>query len=83
MDKQQVFDEIKSAMISLFDIPEEAIKPEALLFEDLELDSIDAIDLIVYLQKIIQKKVNPEDFKAVRTIGDIEDVIYQLVNKDE
>lgn len=67
-------------MITLFEIPESSITHEAKLFEDLELDSIDAIDLIVHVQKVIKKKVNPEDFKSVRTIGDIEEVIYRLVN---
>lgn len=80
MDKQQIFNEIKTAMVRLFEIPEDSITPEAKLFEDLELDSIDAVDLIVHLQKIIKKKVNPEDFKTVRTIGDVVDVINRLVN---
>ncbi|AZS50186.1 acyl carrier protein [Entomomonas moraniae] len=80
MERQQIFNEIKSAMVTLFEVPESVITHEARLFEDLELDSIDAIDLIVHVQKVIKKKVNPEDFKSVRTIGDIEEVIYRLVN---
>ncbi|WP_406017904.1 acyl carrier protein, partial [Succinivibrio sp.] len=56
--------------------------PESKLFEELELDSIDAIDLVVKLQKTIGKKIMPEDFKNVRTVQDVVDVVYKLVNNN-
>ena len=43
-------------------------------------ESIDAVDLVVKLQKTIGKKIMPEDFKTVRTVQDVVDVVYKLVN---
>ena len=67
-------------LASLFELDPEDIKLESKLFEELELDSIDAIDLVVKLQKTIGKKIMPEDFKTVRTVQDVVDVVYKLVN---
>ncbi len=80
MTQQEIFTQIQQMLASLFEIEPEEIKPESKLFEELELDSIDAIDLVVKLQKTIGKKIMPEDFKNVRTVQDVVDVVYKLVN---
>jgi len=80
MGKQQIFDEIQTALVNLFELSPEQIKPESKLFEELDLDSIDAVDLVVHLQKKIGKKVDPETFKAVRTVQDVVDSVDKLVN---
>ena len=54
---------------------------EARLYEDLDLDSIDAVDLIVHLQTITKRKFNPEEFKLVRTIQDVVEIIYKELSK--
>lgn len=63
----------------MFDIQEQDITLEARLYEDLDLDSIDAIDLVVRLQEITKKRIKPDQFKGVRTIKDIVDAVEQLV----
>lgn len=80
MDKQQIFTEIQSALVKLFELSPDDIKPESKLFEELDLDSIDAVDLVVHLQKKIGKKVDPETFKSVRTVQDVVDAVNNLVN---
>ena len=55
----------------LDDVPRDLITPEADLVDKLNLDSIDAIDLMVRLQEITGRKVEPDDFKSVRTIDDV------------
>lgn len=80
MDKQQIFEQIQSALVQLFELSAEDIKPESKLFEELDLDSIDAVDLVVHLQKKIGKKVDPETFKSVRTVQDVVEAINNLVN---
>ncbi len=80
MTQQEIFTQIQQMLASLFEIEPGEIKPESKLFEELELDSIDAIDLVVKLQKTIGKKIMPEDFKNVRTVQDVVDVVYKLVN---
>jgi len=80
MTQQEIFTQIQQMLASLFEIEPSVIKPESKLFEELELDSIDAIDLVVKLQKTIGKKIMPEEFKNVRTVQDVVDVVYKLVN---
>ena len=50
-----------SLLVKLFEVDPQDIKPEARLYEDLELDSIDAVDMIVHLQKKTGKKIKPEE----------------------
>ncbi|MDD5868973.1 MAG: acyl carrier protein [Succinatimonas sp.] len=81
MTKEEILKKIQEMLAQLFDLDPEEIKPESKLFEELELDSIDAVDLVVKLQKQIGKKIMPEDFKQVRTVQDVVDVVDRLVNK--
>jgi len=64
----------------LFDLPAEKITLSARLSDDLDLDSIDAVDLVVKLQEYTGRKISPSEFKSVRTIGDVVDKIYAQVN---
>lgn len=52
---------------------------ESHLYQDLELDSIDAVDSVVRLQKLTGKKIKPEEFKTVRTITDVVEAVAQLL----
>lgn len=76
--KEEVLAEIKKVLVDEFELEESKLVPEAKLFEDLDLDSIDAVDLVVRLQNITGLKVKAEDFKAIRTLGDVADVIVRL-----
>ncbi len=69
---------LREVLTDDFDIDADAVVSEARLYEDLDIDSIDAIDLIVRLKEITGKKIPPERFKEVRTIGDIVDVLGTL-----
>jgi len=64
----------------LFDLPTEKLVLNARLSDDLDLDSIDAVDLVVKLQEYTGRKISPSEFKSVRTIGDVVDKIYAQVN---
>ena len=69
---------IQSIMVEMFEIDAKTVTPEARLYEDLDFDSIDAIDMIVRLKEMTGKAVKPEDFKAVRTVADIVDVVEPM-----
>ena len=56
-EQQAIYEEISALLVNVFEIDPQDITPEARLYEDLELDSIDAIDMIVHLQKKIGKKI--------------------------
>ncbi len=79
MDRNQIFEELKALLVKLFELEPDEITLESNLFEDLELDSIDAVDIVVALQKKTGKKIQPETFKAVRTVKDVVDAVEQLL----
>lgn len=75
MTKQEIFDRLSVILQETFDIEAERIRPESRLYEDLDIDSIDAVDLIVKLKPIVGKRLQPEAFKAVRTLQDVVDAL--------
>ncbi len=80
-EQESIYQEVTSLLVKLFEIAPEDITPEARLYEDLELDSIDAVDMIVHLQKKTGKKIKPETFKSVRTVQDVVDAVEQLLRE--
>jgi acyl carrier protein len=77
--KEEVFEEIKSVLVELFEIDAEDITMQAKLYEDLDLDSIDAVDLVVKLQELTGSKIQPEEFKQVRNVEDVVNNVHSLV----
>lgn len=78
MDRQDVYSQIVDYLVTTFDVPRDLITPEADLVNQLNLDSIDAIDLMVRLQEITGRKVAPDDFKSVRTINDVLTLVQRM-----
>jgi acyl carrier protein len=77
--KEEIFNRIADVLHETFEIPTDKITPEARLFEELDLDSIDALDLIVKLQNYTNRQITPETFKQVRTVGDVVDAVHEIV----
>ena len=77
--RDDIFNDIRREIHALLDIEETDITPEARLYEDLDLDSIDAVDLVVRLQEITRKRIQPDQFKSVRTVADVIDAVEELV----
>lgn len=59
MTEQEVRTLLTDALVNLFEIEPERIKPETNLYEDLEIDSIDAIDLIDHIKRETGRKLQP------------------------
>lgn len=78
MTEQEIYQVLKETLENLFEIAPERIVPEADLFTDLEIDSIDAIDLIDYIKRKTGHKLQAEDFRNVRTV---DDVVQALLKK--
>ena len=83
MTKEDVFLKFQEILVGEFEIDKEAITPDAKLYEDLELDSIDLIDLMVKMKEYVSGKIDPEQFKKVVTIQDVIDVLYPLIKKPD
>jgi acyl carrier protein len=79
-DKTVVLEEVKKVMVELFELDPDDITLEAKLYEDLDLDSIDAVDLVVKLQNYTGKKIKPDEFKTVRTVSHVVDAVADLLD---
>ena len=77
--KEEIFEKLKTILVDDFEIAPEKLTLDANLFEDLELDSIDAVDLAVKLQEFTEKKISPENFKQIRTVNDVVLAIEELL----
>ena len=80
MTDQEIESTIKRILADEFEVDASKLKPETNLFTELDLDSIDAVDLVVRLQQETGKKVNPEDFRQIRTLQDVVAAVSKLVN---
>lgn len=78
LTQDEVLDRIRATLVELFDLPAERIVPQARL-QDLEIDSIDVVDLMDHVRRITGRKVTPEDFRSVRTIEDLVNVMQRLL----
>jgi acyl carrier protein len=79
--QQEVFDRVKQTLVELFEVDAAKIVPGARLYDDLDIDSIDAIDLILELKDLTGKRVDPEQFKHVRSIDDLVAVVHDLLRE--
>ena len=71
MDNDQLYSRIKDILVDQFEVEESVVSLDANLYEELQIDSIDAVDLLVQLKELTGKKISPEVFKDVRTIRDV------------
>ena len=69
--REDLLEQLRKNLNELFDIPPETVTLEARLSEDLDLDSIDAVDLVVKLQDLTGDRIKPDEFKSVRTVDDV------------
>ncbi|HEX4503501.1 MAG TPA: acyl carrier protein [Scandinavium sp.] len=81
-EQETIFQEVTELLHKLFELDPQDIKPESRLYEDLELDSIDAVDMVVHLQKKTGKKIKPDEFKSVRTVQDVVDAVSRLLHDE-
>lgn len=78
---EDIFEILKGILIDDFEVVPKNIILDADLFDDLDLDSVDAVDLAVRLQQHTGKKVSPAEFKQIRTVGDIVNAVEKLLQE--
>ena len=81
MTREEILQKMQDILIDEFELEKKDITPEAKLYQDLELDSIDAVDLLVKMKEYIPGKINPESFKKAVTVQDVVEILYPLVQK--
>ena len=77
--REEILDYLRNTLVELFELKPEQVVPEAKLYEDLDIDSIDAVDLILKLKDLTGRKIQPQAFKHVRTVGDVIDAIQAVM----
>ena len=75
----EIYQLLSKLLQDMFEVEAEDISPSARLYEDLDIDSIDAVDLIVELRSITGKQIDPDEFKAVRTVDDVVNAVANIV----
>jgi acyl carrier protein len=80
MTREQIHETIRNSLVELFELEPARITLDARLAEDLEIDSIDAVDLMDRLKRFTGKKISAEDFRSVRTVGDLVQAVERLVS---
>lgn len=79
--KNEIYEKVKQIMAELFELDPEEITLESKLVDDLDLDSIDAVEMIVQLQKLTGKRINPEQFQSVVTVEDVVNILNKLLEE--
>ncbi|WP_426142321.1 acyl carrier protein [Pseudomonas sp. DWP3-1-2] len=78
--REDIFVILREALVELFELEPKRVSLQASLYQDLEIDSIDAVDLIDHIKRKTGKKIAAEEFKSVRTVDDVVEAVYRLVN---
>lgn len=79
-NRDEILTLLKTLISEMFEIPPDKISLTASLYQDLDIDSIDAVDLMVKLREVTGRRIQPEDFKSARTVQDVVDTIFNLYN---
>ncbi|PTU72884.1 acyl carrier protein [Pseudomonas mangrovi] len=82
-NRDEIFASLRDTLVELFELEPERITLDANLYEDLEIDSIDAVDLIDHIKRQIGKKIAAEEFKSVRTVGDVVTAVERLLQGED
>lgn len=83
MNQEDIRTRVNELMHQGFEIPADKLQPEATLFEELGLDSLDAVDMLVHLEENIGIKVEGEKLAKVRTLQDVYQLVADVVNSSK
>lgn len=79
MERKEIEEKVREFLIEDLEIDEEKIAPEALLKEDLGIDSLDFVDIVVIVEKKFGFKIKPEEMAEVKTLNQFNDYIQSKV----
>jgi acyl carrier protein len=81
MTKEAILDRLRDVLVATFQLDPATITPEANLFTDLDLDSIDAVELAIQLQDLVGRRVKAEEFKSVRNVQDVVEAVHRILQE--
>lgn len=80
MKREEIIEKVNHFLIEDIEIEEDEIKPEANLFTDLGIDSLDVVDIIVLIEENFGLKIKGEELANVKTLNDFYDYVEKKVN---
>lgn len=81
MNEEEILIELKKVLMDEFEVDEEKITPNASFYEDLELDSLDAIDLIVTMNNVYNIDVDNKSMEEILTVQQLIDTVKRYITK--
>lgn len=81
--KESIYEQLKTILAELFEIEPADVTMQSHLYQDLDIDSIDAVDMAVKLNELTGRKIQPSDFKDIRTVEDVVEAVYALVQTEQ
>ncbi len=81
--KEYVYQYITRILQEQFDLDPASMAAETDLRADLDIDSIDAVNILIELKSLTSKKVASENFHQIKTIGDLTDAVFNLLNDED
>jgi acyl carrier protein len=79
--REEIVERVNRTLIDEFEVAGSDLESDKLLRDDLELDSLDAVDMIVALEKGFRFRVNEDEAKKIRTVGDIYDFVEKMLDE--
>jgi acyl carrier protein len=76
--REDILSQLAGILEDMFEVPADTVVLDAQLYDDLDIDSIDAVDLLAKLKELTGMQVDPEQFKSVRTVQDVVNAIYEI-----
>jgi len=80
--EEEIYSQLRQTMEKMFDLGAEDIVASARLYEDLDVDSIDAVNMIIELRRVTGKTIPAEQFREARTVADVVDTVQRIFAQD-
>ena len=80
MTHNDIFDTVSRTLVEMFQLDPKSITMDTRLAEDLDLDSIDGIDLVAKLQEVTGRRLTEDDLRGIRTVADVVEVIERMLS---
>lgn len=79
MTREEVINIVNNFLVEEIEIEESLLKEDALLKDDLNIDSLDFVDIVVIVERNFKFKIKPEEMVNVKTLGAFYDYIVEKV----
>lgn len=80
--EDEIYRQLRETMQKLFELDSEKVVADARLYEDLDIDSIDAVNMIIEIKQVTGKPIAAQHFREARTVADVVRIVDQIVNYD-